>query len=75
MTENDNEEIFLNACKNGDLQKVQALIETIDDWTEALEEDSSLDAIHMDFKKSLRHSTPPESPPKTTCNWNWWWWS
>ena len=28
MTENDIEEIFLNACKNGDLQKVQALMET-----------------------------------------------
>ena len=27
MTENDNDEIFLNACKNGDLQKVQALMD------------------------------------------------
>ena len=29
------------------------LIETIDDWTQALEEDSSLDAIYMDFKKAF----------------------
>ena len=28
MTKNDKEEIFLNACKNGDLQKVQALMDT-----------------------------------------------
>ena len=29
------------------------LIETIDDWTQALEEDSSLNAIYMDFKKAF----------------------
>ena len=30
MTEKDNDEIFLDACKNGDIQKVQTLMETID---------------------------------------------